>query len=94
MATDKKKLTVESNRGAHAAALLDNALFREGFEGINRSIWFALQKVNVHDREDITALLALQKANRKLFEYYEQIARTGQMADIQLRTENARTENQ
>lgn len=92
-APDKRKLTTESNRGAQARALLDNALFQEGFQTINKSIWYALQKVNVHDHADITALLALQKANRKLYDHFEQIVKTGQMADIQLRTENARGEN-
>lgn len=83
--TDRGKLISESNRGAQARAILENALFQDAFMAINRAIWAQLGRVNVHDGESVQALLALRKANERLYQYFEQHVRTGQMADIQLR---------
>lgn len=82
--TDKTQLHKESDRGAHARALLDNPLFQDAFMAINRKLWTQLNAVNVHDKDEITALLLMLKANRKLYEIFESHVKTGQMADITL----------
>lgn len=89
---DKRKLTDESMRGAQAQALLDNPLFQDAFAAVNRAIWNELAKANIHDAEQIKALVLLQKANQKLYGVFANHVRTGQMADMQLRDLNARGE--
>lgn len=86
----KRQLNTESDRGAQADAILANPLFQDAFMAINRSVWHELTKVNVHDDEAVTALLLMLKANQRLYKHFESLIRTGRMADIQLRTENAR----
>lgn len=88
----RKQLNDESNRGAAADALLKNALFNDAFMAINRTIWAQLTKVNVHSEDEIRALIMLQKANQKLYEYFKHHVQTGRMADIQLRELHSREE--
>jgi hypothetical protein len=86
----RKQLNDESNRGAAADALLKNPMFNDAFMAINRTIWSQLVKTNVHQTEEIKALITLQKANQKLYEYFKHHVQTGRMADIQLRELHSR----
>lgn len=77
-------------RAGHAREILDSALFQEARTHIASQIRAQMEKAPIADQQLHTRLIMMLQLWRALEAYFEQIAETGKLAEIQIEQERAR----
>lgn len=74
-------------RGGRARELLDSAIFKEAREHITAQINGQMAKVPIADQTTHTRLVMMLQLWNALQGWFEQVAETGKLADLQLEQE-------
>ena len=82
--SEELKLRSEAERGARAARLLEDSLFRESFAEVERQMTEALINAPVRDTEGVQHLKLMIQCLRRVRAHVTKMAQTGRMADKQL----------
>ena len=78
-------LQTEVARAGEARQILDSALFQAAKAAIEERLLQARRSVPIKDTDMHTRLILMDQLWGSLLDYFEQIALSGKMADIQLR---------
>lgn len=83
-------LQTEIQRAGEARQILDSPLFQAAKAAIEERLLQARRAVPIKDTDMHTRLILMDQLWGSLLDYFEQIALSGKMADIQLRDAEAR----
>ncbi len=83
-------LQTEIQRAGEARQILDSAMWQAAKATIESQLSQARRNVPIKDQDMHTRLILMDQLWGSLLAYFEQIALTGKMADIQLRQEEER----
>lgn len=83
-------LNAETHRAGEARQILDSAMFQAARAHLEEQLAAARQAVPIRDTDMHTRLILMEQMFKNLIGYFEQIAQTGRMAEIQLRQEEER----
>lgn len=83
-------LNSEVARAGEARQILDSALFQAARQHIEGKLKVARQMAPIKDTDLHTRLILLEQMWGELTDFFEQIAQTGQMAELQIRQETER----